>query len=366
MTWGKAALTLGTFLVLVGCADGANGDKGVVHFSQVVNFVETNDFTPPLVVGRTVLLVGLGALVLLDQWTVDKRYMHNEKDKGRYVQWADLDDLNKPFTPTASDKAILEAEWNPAAEEAHQAVVARLKEEKKAKSGLAGDLDAFRGVAKTLELSSPETFVVNDTWQVAGTFDFLVRVGKHWRIGDLKTGTDLSYSWRSIAVQLATYANAEWIYNVDADERIAMPPIDKTRGVIVHLPAGEARCQLFEVDLDAGLEAAQRSLWTRNWRKAKVSWQIETPKATEKALEASLAARDAPPALARGLPQPPHDGVIIPLRSPRQHPHIEAVQVVAEIYPRQQQRQRQDPPQDPQPVERRLPHQRPLPVLRVS
>lgn len=87
------------------------------------------------VVGRTVLLVGLGALVLLDQWTVDKRYMHNEKDKGRYVQWADLDDLNKPFTPTASDKAILEAEWNPAAEEAHQAVVARLKEEKKAKSG---------------------------------------------------------------------------------------------------------------------------------------------------------------------------------------------------------------------------------------
>lgn len=87
------------------------------------------------VVGRTVLLVGLGALVLLDQWTVDKRYMHNEKDKGRYVQWADLDVLNKPFTPTPSDKAILEAEWNPAAEEAHQAVVARLKEEKKAKSG---------------------------------------------------------------------------------------------------------------------------------------------------------------------------------------------------------------------------------------
>lgn len=170
--------------------------------------------------------------------------------------------------------------------------------------GLAGDLDAFRGVAKTLELSSPETFVVNDTWQVAGTFDFLVRVGKHWRIGDLKTGTDLSYSWRSIAVQLATYANAEWIYNVDADERIAMPPIDKTRGVIVHLPAGEARCQLFEVDLDAGLEAAQRSLWTRNWRKAKVSWQIETPKATEKALEASLAARDAPPALAEPFTTP--------------------------------------------------------------
>lgn len=86
-------------------------------------------------VGRTVFIAGLGLLVLLDQWTVDKRYMHNEKEKGRYVQWADLAELNKPFVPTATDKAILEAEWNPAAEEAHKAVVARLKEEKQKESG---------------------------------------------------------------------------------------------------------------------------------------------------------------------------------------------------------------------------------------
>lgn len=56
MTWARAALTLGAFFVLVGCADGGNGDKGVVRFSQVVNFVETDDFTPPLVVSRTVLI----------------------------------------------------------------------------------------------------------------------------------------------------------------------------------------------------------------------------------------------------------------------------------------------------------------------
>lgn len=87
------------------------------------------------VVGSTVFIAGLGALILLDQWTVDKRYMHNEKEKGRYAQWADLDELNKPFVPTAADKAILEAEWNPQAEEAHKAVLARLKEEKQQESG---------------------------------------------------------------------------------------------------------------------------------------------------------------------------------------------------------------------------------------
>jgi len=54
--FGQAALALGTFFALVGCADGGNGDKGIVRYSQVVNFVETDDFTPPLVVGRTVLI----------------------------------------------------------------------------------------------------------------------------------------------------------------------------------------------------------------------------------------------------------------------------------------------------------------------
>ena len=54
--FGKAALALATFFAFVGCADGGNGDKGIVRYSQVVNFVETDDFTPPLVVGRTVLI----------------------------------------------------------------------------------------------------------------------------------------------------------------------------------------------------------------------------------------------------------------------------------------------------------------------
>lgn len=52
----KTGLALVVFTLINGCADGANGDKGVVRFSQIVNFVETHDFKPPLVVNRTVMI----------------------------------------------------------------------------------------------------------------------------------------------------------------------------------------------------------------------------------------------------------------------------------------------------------------------
>jgi len=87
--------------------------------------------------GAPVLLAGLGALVLLDQWTVDKRYMHNGKDRGRYEQWVEKDSARLPFRPDAADKAILEAEWTPAAQAAHEANMARLKAERGTKGGRA-------------------------------------------------------------------------------------------------------------------------------------------------------------------------------------------------------------------------------------
>lgn len=78
--------------------------------------------------GKPVLLVGLGALFLLDQWTVDKRYMNNEKERGRLVQWVDAEEFKRPYKPDAADKAILEAEWSPEADAEHKARMVRLKE----------------------------------------------------------------------------------------------------------------------------------------------------------------------------------------------------------------------------------------------
>jgi hypothetical protein len=116
-----------------------------------------------------------------------------------------------------------------------------------------------------------EVLLINDEYEYAGTADRIVttRDGKIC-IFDLKTGTDLSYSFGSIAVQLAMYANADWIYDWKTGERTALPEgLDMKEGIICHLPAGEAMCKFYTVDLEAGWEAAKMSFATRNWRKRK-------------------------------------------------------------------------------------------------
>ena len=85
--------------------------------------------------GRTALLVSLGALMLIDLWAVDKRYVNNEKEKGRYLQWEEEAASKLPFKPTASDMAVLEAEENAASKEDAARIIERLKADKKNASG---------------------------------------------------------------------------------------------------------------------------------------------------------------------------------------------------------------------------------------
>jgi len=116
-----------------------------------------------------------------------------------------------------------------------------------------------------------EVLLINDEFEYAGTADRIVttRDGKIC-IFDLKTGTDLSYSYGSISVQLALYAHADWIYDWKTGERTALPEgLDMKEGIICHLPAGEATCKFYTVDLEAGWEAAKMSFATRDWRKRK-------------------------------------------------------------------------------------------------
>lgn len=82
----------------------------------------------------TVLVLGLGGLVLADLWTVDKRYVNNEKDRGRYLSWEDERTNLLPFKPSAADMAILEAEWNPKAEADLKTTLERMKAERAGKN----------------------------------------------------------------------------------------------------------------------------------------------------------------------------------------------------------------------------------------
>lgn len=86
---------------------------------------------------KAALVALLGILVLADQWSVDKRYVNNGKDKGRYLGWEDDKTHRFPYKPNAADLAILEQEWSPAAEAWHKEAMAR--EKQKRASGKGGD-----------------------------------------------------------------------------------------------------------------------------------------------------------------------------------------------------------------------------------
>ena len=145
--------------------------------------------------------------------------------------------------------------------------------------GIQADIDAFKRATAgiTFDRSFIEAMVVLDQYGVAGTADQLRTTvpGVGDVVSDLKTGADLRYSWQAIAMQLAIYAHADNVYaqgeaaDGSQDIRLPMPKISREVGLVIHLPAGEGRCELHLVDLVAGWEAFERAMWVRNWRSRK-------------------------------------------------------------------------------------------------
>jgi hypothetical protein len=85
-------------------------------------------------------------------------------------------------------------------------------------------------------------------------------------IFDLKTGS-IDYGMGKIAQQLAVYAHSE-AYDITTHERSPLH-VDQRRAIVCHLPAGQAKCTLWWVDIHAGWEGVQLSAKVREWRKRK-------------------------------------------------------------------------------------------------
>jgi hypothetical protein len=135
------------------------------------------------------------------------------------------------------------------------------------------DLEAYRAA---LDLYSVrivpglvEQIVCIPDLGVAGTFDRIVLWDPEAYIADVKTAASLDYSWLEIAVQLAIYANATHIWNETAEAWEPAQPPNQSQGLVMHLPVGQARCDLFWVDLEIGWEAVTLAVDVREWRKRK-------------------------------------------------------------------------------------------------
>lgn len=128
----------------------------------------------------------------------------------------------------------------------------------------------------------------------AGTFDYgLQRVDASgalaWakpRIGDVKTGID-EVEWKGLsdAIQFAIYANGVAMVPRDWRGRYepTMVDFDKDIATMIHVPLGEGRAAIYDVNIAAGWEAALFILDLRAWRNRKdfftfvAGWGAGTP-----------------------------------------------------------------------------------------
>lgn len=137
------------------------------------------------------------------------------------------------------------------------------------------DIDAYATALATVGARPlpgwVERFVVIPKAQAAGTIDRLLQV-EGWPlpvVGDIKTGGDwvLGQGMVEVAIQMAAYSRAARTW--DGEILGPVPEIDQTRGILIWMPAGQGRCELYEVDLEKGWMLTELCLLVRRARTSK-------------------------------------------------------------------------------------------------
>ncbi len=143
------------------------------------------------------------------------------------------------------------------------------------------DVAAYLEATSDLEFVRSETFVVDDELRVAGTYDNLFRT--KWPlttptgetidegtllIADKKTGQEIKYGHTAWAVQLATYAHG-LRYDIAERKRLDPEPINRSWGLIIHVPVMAGEATVYWIDLFKGRELGRLSVKVREARKAK-------------------------------------------------------------------------------------------------
>jgi len=137
-------------------------------------------------------------------------------------------------------------------------------------------LDAYAYATRNVEWLDIECFVVNDIVTAAGTFDRLGRLPDgRVVVADLKSGkSEAAYPFAT-TVQIAVYANG-LRYNTETGERTPLhEDLDLTTGLLIHLPPSGG-CELYELDLIRGWQAAQLAVKVREAQKWKAA-ELATP-----------------------------------------------------------------------------------------
>lgn len=140
-----------------------------------------------------------------------------------------------------------------------------------------------------------EVNLVNDDLQLAGTSDrFYLDSDMRLICSDIKTGKQISKNPLAYAVQLAAYANS-MLYDIETGTRKPLGDVCLDYGYIIHIPANQGRCDIYEVDLLESMEAARLARTVKQWQKRSdlVRPLNPQPKTTRKATKASQKAPES-------------------------------------------------------------------------
>lgn len=147
------------------------------------------------------------------------------------------------------------------------------------------DVEAYREAMLKLgaKIVERERVVVNDDLKVAGRLDIVAMVKlpaihdpktgevirpaesrARRRVIDLKTGSTLEYGKGKLAQQIEMYAGSKG-YDLETHEREDLK-LDRTLGLVIHLPAGSGKATVHIVDLVAGRKGNRLAGEVRAWR----------------------------------------------------------------------------------------------------
>ena len=190
------------------------------------------------------------------------------------------------------------------------------------------DLAAYRAAMATQGVTVVpgmiERLIVVETYSVAGTLDRINRLdepcpicGRELAIGDVKTGRTLEYGWVEIAVQLALYAHADAIFDKATKRFEPMPEVCQHTALVFHLPVAQARCDVYEVNIQTGWELAELCADVRLARKRKDLAVLRSRSATASPGSSPAVTVDKPPPRPAFTHPPGRGGVWPALGRPR-------------------------------------------------
>jgi hypothetical protein len=133
------------------------------------------------------------------------------------------------------------------------------------------DLRAYQDAMAAIEIVATEQFIVCDEVQAAGTFDRLVRLPDgRTMVADIKTGQHEPKYPHAATIQIAVYAHGH-LYDPERGRigKLSDLGVSQDTGLLIHLPANQARCQLYLLDLDVGWNLARTAVAVRDIFKSK-------------------------------------------------------------------------------------------------